>query len=81
VPDVIEGTGDVDGDGILNFLDLDSDGDGASDRDEWSFGYDPYDANDTPVLPVRCFLSAFGLCSSAFSASHSWRPRDETGKP
>lgn len=52
IPDVIEGTGDPDGDGIPNYLDLDSDADGVSDRQEWIFGYDPYDANDTPMLPV-----------------------------
>ena len=34
IPDNVEGAGDVDGDNIPNFLDLDSDGDGIPDREE-----------------------------------------------
>jgi len=42
----------VDGDGIPNYLDLDSDNDGVSDALEHAFGYDPYDAGDTPEVPL-----------------------------
>jgi len=40
--DALEGTGDVDGDGIPNFLDLDSDNDGLSDEDEANLDGNPY---------------------------------------
>ncbi len=36
VSDVDEGTGDIDGDGIPNYLDLDSDGDAISDSHEYN---------------------------------------------
>jgi subtilisin family serine protease len=57
---------DVDGDGIPNFLDLDSDGDGVSDQTEQVFGYDPYNAENTPnvplvVWPVLLALAGAGL--------------------
>jgi len=56
IPNIFEGYGDVDGDGLPNYLDPDSDNDGVSDRDEVFWGYDPYDADDTPVLPLRTGL-------------------------
>ncbi len=34
IPDETEGTGDIDGDGIPNYLDLDSDGDGVPDNED-----------------------------------------------
>jgi Flp pilus assembly protein TadD len=45
IPDVIEGAGDADGDGILNYKDLDSDGDGILDSME---GADDVDNDGTP---------------------------------
>ncbi|MBX7258656.1 MAG: right-handed parallel beta-helix repeat-containing protein [Candidatus Hydrogenedentes bacterium] len=57
---------DVDGDGILNRLDPDSDDDGVGDGVEVSMGRNPYDALDTPVVPVNwapiaCVLFVTGL--------------------
>ncbi|MCH7224629.1 alkaline phosphatase D family protein [Haloferula sp. A504] len=46
IADSVEGSGDLDGDGIPNFLDPDSDGDGVSDADESIFGFDPYSSAD-----------------------------------
>jgi autotransporter-associated beta strand protein len=40
--DISEGVADIDGDGIENLLDLDSDGDGLTDAIETSLGRDPY---------------------------------------
>jgi len=55
IPDAIETTADTDGDGIPNYLDLDSDDDGVSDFWEWLGGYDPYNAAETPALPLRAW--------------------------
>ncbi len=52
IPDSIEGTGDADGDGTPNYLDLDSDDDGIPDAVEWTFGSDPYDPESQPPLPM-----------------------------
>jgi ELWxxDGT repeat protein len=52
LPDTAEGEADPDDDGVPNYLDLDSDNDGVSDRLETAFDTDPYDANDTPELPL-----------------------------
>lgn len=52
----LESLDDVDGDGIPNFLDLDSDGDGASDHIEISVGTDPHDAENPTDVPVRSAL-------------------------
>ncbi len=51
IPDTIEGASDPDGDGIANYLDLDSNGDGVADHDQ--VGPDPLhpldsDGNGTP---------------------------------
>jgi hypothetical protein len=40
--DELEGTGDLDGDGLENYRDLDSDGDGTGDAEELAAGRDPY---------------------------------------
>jgi hypothetical protein len=56
--DVDEGTADVDGDGLPNFVDTDSDGDGAPDETEALFGTDPYDAADAPPMPLDVKLAA-----------------------
>ena len=58
IADSIEGGEDIDRDGLPNYLDLDSDDDGASDAQEWTLGTDPYDTNDTPVLPVAPWPAA-----------------------
>jgi len=71
IPDLTEGHDDVDGDTVPNYLDLDSDGDGASDFWEWTAGYDPYDANDTPPLP----LSPWPFLLMALGALGAWRVR------
>ncbi len=42
IPDVEEGTDDIDGDGLANFEDIDSDGDGISDAEEIRRGWNPY---------------------------------------
>ena len=56
IPDAQEPPGDADGDGLPNFLDRDSDNDGASDYMETFAGYDPYDASDTPPMPLYAWL-------------------------
>lgn len=43
IPDLEEGFDDIDGDGLANFEDIDSDGDGVSDAEENRRGWDPYD--------------------------------------
>lgn len=50
--DIDEGQEDLDGDGVPNYLDLDSDGDGVPDAVEAAMGSDPYDAEnpDTTLL-------------------------------
>jgi len=50
--DADEGLDDVDLDGTPNYLDLDSDNDGCSDRDETDYGSNPYDAEDSPPMPM-----------------------------
>ena len=60
IPDAEEGTDDVDGDGIPNFLDTDSDADGVSDSDEVAFGFDPYNKEAFPDLPLA-FWSVLAL--------------------
>jgi len=52
IPDVIEGTGDPDGDSIPNFMDPDSDNDGVPDSVEWALGTDPYDPDNPTEVPV-----------------------------
>ncbi len=60
IPDSEEGQGDPDGDGIQNYLDIDSDGDGVTDRDELTFGTDPYDFDNPNSLPV-CSTPALAM--------------------
>jgi hypothetical protein len=43
IHDTVDGFGDIDGDGIPNFMDPDSDGDGVSDVEELRRGWDPLD--------------------------------------
>jgi len=45
--DSSEGTGDADSDGIANFMDPDSDGDGVSDLEEANLGWNVYDASES----------------------------------
>jgi len=52
ISDTEEGDADIDGDGLPNFIDTDSDDDGVSDALERMAGTDPYDAGDTPILPL-----------------------------
>ncbi len=59
--DVVEGDGDPDGDGTPNFLDYDSDNDGASDEVEHALGTDPYDVSNPTTLPVRASAVALLL--------------------
>ncbi|MCX5768772.1 MAG: hypothetical protein NTZ09_00655 [Candidatus Hydrogenedentes bacterium] len=61
-----EGVDDVDSDGLPNYLDLDSDNDGASDHQELLYGSDPYDAADSPPMPL--VLWPLILLFLAFSA-------------
>jgi len=56
-----EGTDDLDGDGLPNYLDRDSDGDGFSDRLEDAFGSDPYDVGDWPAVPLVAWPLALAL--------------------
>ncbi len=46
IPDLIEGTGDTDGDGLANLEDPDSDNDGLPDAWESTHGLNPYSATD-----------------------------------
>jgi dockerin type I repeat protein len=48
IVDADEGFGDPDGDDIPNYLDEDSDDDGATDDEEDGYGTDPYDDADHP---------------------------------
>ena len=50
----------------------DSDGDSVSDFWEWLGGYDPYDANDKPSLPLRVWLGA-ALLLVTLGATGAWR--------
>lgn len=47
--DLAEGFGDPDGDGLANFEDPDSDGNGVSDSDEAARGWDPYAAVESAL--------------------------------
>ncbi len=53
IPDNVEGSGDVDGDGTLNYLDTDSDDDGIDDHTEWILGSDPYDLLNPTAVPLN----------------------------
>lgn len=44
ISDMLEGLNDFDGDGLANFEDIDSDGDGVSDAEETRRGWNPYDS-------------------------------------
>lgn len=58
IPDPVEGVGDVDGDGIPNYLDLNSDGDGLPDNIE--AGPDPNNPIDTDMDGIPDFLDPSG---------------------
>jgi hypothetical protein len=47
--DAAEGTGDPDGDGLANFEDPDSDGNGVSDSDEAARGWNPYVTDESVI--------------------------------
>ena len=50
IPDDVEGSDDADGDGIANFLDIDSDNDGLLDTDEAVDGDRPVDTDNDGVV-------------------------------
>lgn len=68
IDDDTEGTGDPDEDGIPNFLDLDSDGDGAPDAIEWALGTDPYD----PLNPTDLRLNAWSVVLLSLLVLAAW---------
>lgn len=57
------------GDGLPNYLDTDSDGDGASDAMEVAWGTDPYDANDTPMVPLARWPAVLVLLAAGAMAA------------
>ncbi|MBW1812306.1 MAG: DUF2341 domain-containing protein [Deltaproteobacteria bacterium] len=64
---------DIDGDGIVNLLDDDSDNDGFSDGMEIAMGYDPGDPNSTPPpLPDITFSANPGSIDSGQSSTLQW---------
>jgi PhoPQ-activated pathogenicity-related protein len=66
IPDAVEGFDDPDHDGRPNNEDLDSDGDGVGDHDEWFIWHtDPYDADDRPTLPLVAWPLFFVMVSTA----------------
>lgn len=81
--DAVEGLGDPDGDELPNYIDTDSDDDGISDALERMAGTDPYDAGDTPVLPLRpaTALAAIGLIFLLWSAAVRHRRRNSGAVP
>lgn len=71
IPDSVENAApdDPDSDGIPNALDLDSDGDGISDHDEWfTWGSDPYDAGNPDHLPVTAIPFALAFLGVGIAA-------------
>ncbi len=56
-----EGSGDPDADGIPNFLDTDSDDDGALDATEWALGTDPYDVLNPTAIPAGGMAALIAL--------------------
>jgi len=66
IKDADEGLADVDNDTIPNYLDRDSDDDGASDNAETNFGTDPYDPFSTPALPLAAWplIGALAACAA-----------------
>ena len=73
VTSAVEGTEDVHGDTIPNYLDLDSDDDGVSDNLERTFGYDPYDGFELPQVPLSALPVQLVLGAVAVFALHRHR--------
>ncbi len=68
IPDVEEGIGDPDDDGIPNYLDLNSDDDYATDEEEAANGTDPYTWDEPPQAPVSAWpalAALFGVLAVA----------------
>jgi 6-phosphogluconolactonase (cycloisomerase 2 family) len=64
IANIVEGIVDIEGDGIPNYLDVDSDGDGVGDSAEVGLGMNPYVYDhEVPVgaLPVAAGLAAAAL--------------------
>jgi hypothetical protein len=60
---------DPDGDGLPNFIDADSDNDGASDALEHALGTNPYDVDNPTELPVGTFGVALVTALTIMSAA------------
>jgi hypothetical protein len=75
ISDIDEGTDDIDGDGLPNCLDTDSDGDGVSDAVEVVWGTDPYDADDTPMVPLAAWPAALTLLAAGVLMLQVFRAR------
>jgi hypothetical protein len=66
IADTAEPAIDTDGDGILDVLDTDSDGDSFSDAAERLAGSDPYDAQSIPAgIPANLFTDTFNSPDAA----------------
>jgi hypothetical protein len=65
VPNYLEGTGDLDGDGVPDWLDPDIDGDGVANAIEVGLGLDPYDPADGHTLPASSRISLVVLAMLA----------------
>ncbi len=76
IEDLVEnpygGIGDWDKDGIPNRLDKDDDGDGASTLHETTFGYNPYNDQDTPHnIPVAGYTGIL-IATLAIASAAAW---------
>ena len=75
VPNYLEGTGDLDDDGIPDWLDLDIDGDGVSNAVELGLGLDPYDPDDGHDVPATGRTAAVVLAVLGGAALWGWLRR------